>query len=127
MSFKAQTCIVIFCDGGYLDPWDPDDGTPHFDNEAEAVEYATGCGWLVTDMRALCGRCHAKVTCEATGHEWGIWHDYSRDGITCRRRGCDRCDIDEYDPPFEELYPKFQALRDAEEILNEAGRAGDVR
>ena len=125
MSFKTTQCFVIVCDGGCLDPWE--EGTPHFDTEAEAIEYVKEIGWLVTDQRALCGQCSATTTCRVTGHQWDDWCDDERAGIRFRRRYCDRCSADEYDPPFEELYPRFQALRDAEEIVAAAERSGDAR
>ncbi|MET8278211.1 hypothetical protein [Micromonospora sp. NPDC005174] len=118
MSFLPKTCFEIVCDGGCNDAWE--DGTPHFDTQDEAVEYARGDGWLITDQRALCRTCAEKATCETTGHQWDDWHDASRDGIRARRRSCDHCGDSDYDPPFDELYPLFQALRDAEEIVRAA-------
>ncbi|MEV0214236.1 hypothetical protein [Micromonospora sp. NPDC050695] len=121
MSFKTRTCFEIVCDGGCIDPWDGEDGgVPHFDTAQKATEYAEYRGWLVADGRALCSHCAAKATCEATGHQWDEWYDVSRDGVEARQRSCDRCGESDYDPPFEVLYPKFQALRDAEEIVRAA-------
>lgn len=113
MSFLPKTCFEIVCDGGCDDPWEGEDGIPHFDTQQKATEHAEYCGWLVTGERALCRQCAANAACEATGHRWGDWYDASRDGIQARRRSCDQCDDSDYDPPFDELYPRFQALRDA--------------
>lgn len=120
MSFQPKTCVEIICDGGceWSGGWE--DGTPHFDSEVQAMEYVRNCGWLVTTERALCARCAVRALCEATGHEWDDWYDASQHGIQIRQRMCDRCSTLDWDPPFKELYPKFQTLRDAEQILAEA-------
>ncbi|MFF0821178.1 hypothetical protein ACFYUR_12405 [Micromonospora haikouensis] len=123
MTFKTKTCFEIVCDGGCDNPWD-DDGTPHFDTEAEAATYAKSAGWSVFDGRALCPSCLSKVTCERTGHQWGDWFARDHHGIAYRTRWCNRCDERGYDPPVDELYPRLQALRDAEEILRAAAGPG---
>lgn len=123
MSFSTQTCVTLICDGGCDDAFGDEDGIPHFDSEVEAFEYATSCGWHFADGLAFCSSCHAKRECARLGHDWEDWcAPESRDGITYRRRSCDRCNIQDYDPPFAVLYPKFQALRDAEQLLIEASR-----
>ena len=129
MGFKVKTCYEIVCDGGCDGAWDDYDGIPHFDSEAEAVEHAKACDWLVAGDRMLCRRCGEKATCAATGHQWDEWCDAGQHGIQARRRLCDHCGTQEWDPPFDELYPKFQALRDAEELLSKAwaDRGGDGR
>ncbi|MFG1846698.1 hypothetical protein [Micromonospora carbonacea] len=124
MTFKAKTCFEIVCDGGCENPWE-DDAVPHFDTESEAVEYAKQAGWSVIGGRALCSECLSKAACERTGHLWGDWSARDHHGIAYRSRWCDRCGERDYDPPFDELYPRVQALRDAEEILRAAAGAGE--
>ena len=117
MSFQAHTCVVIACDG-CDDPWE--EGTPHFDDEAEAVEYVRGTGWIVTGTRALCGECAAKETCARVGHKWGGWHDNERQGVRWRTRYCEHCSGSDHDPPWDEL----MVLSRAAEVVNGAAAGG---
>lgn len=112
---RSCTCVVITCDG-CDDPWE--DGTPHFDSEAEAVEYVRGIGWLVTDATHLCEGCAAKADCAATGHQWGDWWDPARTaaGQPYRRRYCEHCNKSDYDPPWEHL----MAVHEAAEVVGKA-------
>jgi len=69
------------------------------------------------DGRALCPACHQREECTALGHLWGLWRDEVLHTVEFRQRYCERCDGVDYDPPFAVLYPKFQVLRDAEDVL----------
>ncbi len=122
MSFKTKTCYELVCDGDCGGPWE--DGIPHFDSEHEAVEYARSREWVVTGTRALCGQCAAKEICATTGHPWDDWRDGELHGVRFRKRWCETCGSTDYDPPYSVLAPKFQALRDAEQIVR-AAEAGD--
>jgi hypothetical protein len=117
VTFQTQTCVVLVCDGGCDHAWDDEEGIPHFDSEVEALDFGLSRGWNFDGGRALCSRCHQLHLCDDTGHLWGDWRDEVLHTVEFRKRGCERCDRDDYDPPFGVLYPKFQALRDAEEVL----------
>lgn len=118
MSFETQACVVITCDGGCDDPWE--EGTPHFDNEADAIEYVRGIGWIVAGTRALCDQCAAKETCARIGHRWGDWRDNEREGVRWRYRYCDHCSGSDHDPPWDEL----MVLSRAAEVVNGAAAGG---
>jgi hypothetical protein len=120
--FETRTCIVLVCDGGCDDTWDDEEGIIHFESQPEAAEFASDRGWLLADGRSLCPRCAQREECDRLGHLWGGWESQDRDGIAFRSRWCERdlCSMRDYDPPFAVLYPKFQALRDAEEVLRAA-------
>jgi hypothetical protein len=120
VSFETQSCVVISCDGGCDDPWE--EGTPHFADEAEAVEYVRSCGWIVTGPRALCADCAAKETCARVGHRWGDWHDpIEREGVRWRTRYCEHCSGSDHDPPWDEL----MVLSRAAEVINGAASGGE--
>lgn len=81
MSVTHHTCTAVECDtpkcdGGF------DEGTPHFETEAKALEYLIGeegCGWSIRpDGRLLCRFCSEHADCEATGHQWGEWRPRMR-------------------------------------------------
>jgi hypothetical protein len=116
MSFEPHTCVVLICDGpAECDPWD--DGTPHFDDEAEAVEYAEHQGWTFPPGRALCGACTRDEECASSGHVWDDWQPKEQYGVTYRSRWCERCSDTDYDPPFAQLAERLRVIHDAEDVL----------
>jgi hypothetical protein len=127
VSFRPKTCVEIICDGGCDNPWE--DGIPHFDSEAEAIGWAKACKWMVTGVKALCPACAEKADCKQTGHQWDEWRGAEMHGIRYERRWCEHCGRTDYDPPFAELHPRLQALRDAEAVISDASAVwgGDRR
>lgn len=109
----VKTCYEITCDRDCDGRgWDEDDGgTPHFDTEAEAIEYARSCGFVIVGGSVLCQSCARVADCERTGHQWGEWRPRDPYGVPCKRRECEHCGHGEYDQPFEELSVLVQAAR----------------
>jgi hypothetical protein len=113
MSFRTELCVVVACDG-CPDPWDDQDGVPHFSTEAEAIEVVRSLGWVVVGRRVLCNSCVAKEVCAATGHVWLEWQQLEMEGVRWRSRHCENCSDSESDPPREALF----TLLDAAKVLN---------
>lgn len=119
MSFEPHTCVVLICDGpSDCEPWE--EGTPHFDDEAQSVEYAQGQEWTFRDGRALCGACTREDDCARRGHDWDEWVSKEQYGFPYRSRWCEHCNSTDYDPPFAQLSERAQVIFDAEDVLREA-------
>lgn len=107
---RTKACYEITCDRDCDDKgWD--DGTPHFESEAEAIGEARRAGFVIVAGRVLCASCARTADCEATGHQWGVWNDRESQGVRYRHRWCDHCSASDYDRPMAELSVLLEAAR----------------
>lgn len=78
MSIRRISCYVAECDDCATAAGDDHDEygyTLHFDSDNEALDYATGHGWTITDNGDLrCHRCTGVASCTRSGHTFGLWH-----------------------------------------------------
>lgn len=111
MTTNTRTCVTLTCDGKpNCDPWD--DGIFHFDNEATALKWAAGNGWVTVGNKHICPECARDADCATTGHQHDDWEDSTAGGVPHRRRACDHCGQVEYDPPMRELSLLMHAARE---------------
>ena len=68
MSYQTTTCVMIDCDACQI-TYPDDDEVMHFNEEAEAWQYAAESGWWVTPELAWCDGCRYVV------EHTHIWHD----------------------------------------------------
>ena len=78
MGIRAESCVVLACDGCGQELADIEDGTPyHFASSDAAYQAAEDCEWVITDTggsgRFLCGSCVDRIGCAAVGHRWTTW------------------------------------------------------
>ncbi len=100
---RSTVCYEVTCDRG-CDGRGWDEGTPHFDTEAEAVDHARSCGFVIVGDTVLCLSCAQKADCERTGHQMpDRWFDGHIPSVPYRYRYCEHCDHCEYDPPWHQI------------------------
>lgn len=112
MSIDHTACVLLGCDD-CEDPWEEDIGTPHFETEAKAIDFALRNDWVIVGESMRCGRCATKADCAMTGHQYDEWMSKAAP-VPYRSRWCEHCNTTDYDPPFEQLSLLMHAARELE-------------
>jgi hypothetical protein len=88
----VEQCVWIECAGCGTQSYD--EGTPHFDSEAQArtaLLGEDGYGWTERgDGRLLCRSCSESADCAEVGHQMGPWRPHPRDPEIAWRY-CEHC------------------------------------